>query len=103
MRNRGRRNTAEDAAAAIGFRDDPPVFHGEGVVVFASTQARGGKTRAKFHALDGGNAEYVCGDAAFQTVAQCAAKPRRRTLNHTFHHAADAVAVVLRVQNGAFH
>ena len=57
-------DAAEDAAGTVRLRDDAAVLHAEGVVVFASAQARSAEACAELHALDGGDAEQRRGGEA---------------------------------------
>jgi len=89
--------------ARFGVRDDAAVLHTEGVVVFASAQARSAKACAELHALDGGDAEQRRGKAVFDAVEHRVAETGWQPDGGTFHDAADGILRLTRRQNKTLH
>jgi len=86
-------DAALDAAGAVGEGLHASFLDHEGVVVFASGEARPGKAAANFKSLCRGQAHHGLGQIGFQFVKDRLAQRMRNSTDDAFDRAADAVAL----------
>ena len=87
------RDAAENAAGVVGGGADLTIRNNVIVVILAPPQTCGGKARAEFHALAGGNGKHQMGKLTLDTVKPRFAHTGGQTRYNGFQNTAHAVAL----------